>query len=177
MSIHSVSLELFEKIYRYLDPASHLDFALTDKHIFRYSNGILERHRRYHQSYHTFSEQDPESLTNLLRNVAMDHVAAWHIRTFEGLNARTRYIVPALNEAEPTNLAKNFNTAMITNGFPAFSLDRMQTNGYFLEVIQTAILALSTGLHTIKSTAFFPAVDDNANGNITDNLWISTQMS
>jgi hypothetical protein len=165
MGLHSLSLELVENIYRYLGPASHLDFALIDKHIFHFSNRTLERHRECHQSYRNFTEQDPESLINLLENVTKDHVAAWHIRTFEGLNARPGYTAQLSHESASVALAKKFYAAMTANKFPPFKLDRMRTDRYLFEVIQTAILAFSTGIHTIKSKLFFPALDDNASEN------------
>jgi hypothetical protein len=177
MSILSLSLELVENIYRYLDPASHLNFALINKHTFHFSSGILNRHRDCHRSYRNFTEQNPESLVELLENVVKDHVVAWHVRTFQELNSRTWHTDTIIDEAKYTALAKRFYAAMAVNGFPAFRLDRLQLDGLlFIETIQTAILALSTGLHTLKSTAFVPDLGHVANESVTDNLWINDQL-
>jgi hypothetical protein len=173
-TFHLFSVELVAKIYRYLDPASHLDFALTDKHIFLYSYDILERHRKHRQSYRTLTDGSPETLIRALRNVATDHIAAWHIRTFEGLNASEVPPNYDATEAELVVLTKTVHDAMVANGIPAFSLRRLR-NGDF-NALQTALLALSMGLHTVKSTKFFPVPEDIDEEESLHDLWYEAEM-
>ena len=76
MGIHSLPLDLLEKIYRHLDPAFHLGLALVDKHIFNLSQHIIERHQKYYHSFRTSSDQDLRALFTQLRAVAVDHAGA-----------------------------------------------------------------------------------------------------
>jgi hypothetical protein len=173
-TIHSLSVELVENIYRHLDPASHLDFALADKHIFRYSHAILKRHGKYHHSYNTLTDDDPNALISVLHNVATDHIAAWHIRTFKGLNASKRHIKMRASEVELNALARTVHAAMVSNGIPAFSLLRLRNGD--IEALQTAILALCTGPHAIQSTDFFLGRENIMDEKSSDDIWCESDI-
>lgn len=90
-TIDILPLELISQIYKFLDPASHLDFAITSKHIFKYSSDLLAHHRRCHVLYRLCSDRDLNAFPRLLLNIAKDHIVAWHIRIFEVWNASAFY--------------------------------------------------------------------------------------
>jgi hypothetical protein len=172
--IRTLSVEIIERIYHYLAPASHLDFALADKHLLHYSHGILERHYKYYCSYQTCTDEDPEALLSILRNVATDHIAAWHLRNFKGFDTSILQTSYRAKEVELIALAKTVHAAMVVNGIPPFSLRRLR-NGDF-ESLQTALLALSTGLHTVQSTHFFPVPQAVVIQESSDDLWNEAEI-
>jgi hypothetical protein len=173
MGIHNFPLEILERVYRHLDPASHLDFALTDKHIFYHSQQILEHHRECHQSYQTCSVQSPESLFSLLRIVTLDHIAAWHIRIFEGLNATDEK--SSQLEAGRSPMVELFCSKLLANSTPLFGISRVESGDQ--EALQTTLLTLCYRIHTIKSTRFFPALGDEDEDYVgSDNLWHDSEI-
>ena len=175
VGIHSLPIELVENIYRRLDPASHLNFALVDKYILEFSEAVLKRHGIYWCTFENITDEDPKHLAHVLGHVAKDHVAAWHLRTFESSNARTGIV---LNDEAFKILDRKFNVAMNTNGFPAFRLDCPRFNGLYLaEVFETAVLALSTGLERIHFKSFSGALgfDMEIEGFI-DDFWVGDHL-
>ena len=176
MGIHSFPLELLEKVYRYLDPAFHLDLALVDKYIFNLSRHIIERHQKYYRSYRISSDQKPGAIFSQLQAVAADHVAAWHLQTFEGLNNNSEYqITNHASAAELATLAETVQKSMVAIGIPPFSIAQVRAGN--LDALETALLALSSRVHTIKSIDFFhnPSQDENAEA--VDDFWSSCQSS
>ncbi|KAK3715107.1 hypothetical protein LTR37_007317 [Vermiconidia calcicola] len=80
-SIHSLPTELILCIYYFLDPGSHLDFAITSKQLARQSEDVLAHHRECRKVYDTSVIPSPERSTSLLWDkVVEDRVAAWHVR-------------------------------------------------------------------------------------------------
>src|ERR1700761_9620919 len=122
MVLHSLPLDLLEKIYRHLDPAFHLGLALVDKHIFNLSQHIIERHQKYYHSFRTSSDQDLRALFTQLRAVAVDHAAACHLQTFEGLNRNSEHqITNHASKAELATLAETVQKSMVSIDIPPFS--------------------------------------------------------
>jgi hypothetical protein len=180
-AIHSLPVELLEKIYGHLDPASHLNFALVDKYIFHYSRSILERHVKYNKSYAILADLHPADLITVLRDVAVDHIAAWHLQAFQGLNSKILQTTYRPCETELVEVCKAAKNAMGTNGLPtlgAVGLNRIRKGDF--EAIQVAILALSSGLKTFKSDDFLCRVDTDKIDDVTyddDDFWNKAQTS
>lgn len=153
--IHDLSVELIEQIYRHLDPSSHFDFAIVSKHIYAYSFNILEKHRKYHQSYRSINQPLPGKYLSVLYNVAKDHVAAWHVRSINGFNYVNNRS-PKYNwcNERVVDLANMVRSIMRANNIPVFSLRRLR-DGYF-GAAEPVVFALCSRLHTIKFCRLFP---------------------
>lgn len=80
MSLHSLPAELVLRIHYFLDPGSHLNFSLTDKHIHNCSSDILTHHQRCSERCRECLSEEVESFLKLLSQVATDPIAAWHVR-------------------------------------------------------------------------------------------------
>lgn len=151
--IHAFPLEVYERIFHFLDPASHLDFALADKHLYFYSYGTLKHHEECHKLYHPCLELTEDTLPGLLRTIATDHIAAWHVRTVEGLDRSRGYQTELMDEAPLRALESLIQAKMISSRMPVFGIRQMR-NGY-QEALQLALIALCPRLHTLKSRSFF----------------------
>lgn len=83
MSLHDLPPELITRIYDFLDPSFHLNFALTDKHLASYSSDLLGYHRKCHELYSQIKDNRQDVLQNLLVDVASNPIIAYHVRTLE----------------------------------------------------------------------------------------------
>ncbi|KAF2668717.1 hypothetical protein BT63DRAFT_440818 [Microthyrium microscopicum] len=177
MGIDSLPLELVQSIYRYLDPAYHLNFALTNKKIFNQSQSTLENHQKCSRSFRNWSfgtsrDNNGVGLVDLLSTVAFDHVAAWHVQTLELKYNSTTEIIDAVSESSLQAVTRLVNAAMTANGIPAFTLRRIREGN--VEALQFALIAFSSGLHTLKLENYpLPVAvgDEEREQETNDELW------
>lgn len=157
MDIHMFPLEVYERIFRFLDSASHLDFALADKHIYSYSLNILKHHRECYKQYNTCSDLTAETLANLLRIVAVDHIAAWHVRSIQAIHPIVDYQSSHIcGETKLRALVDTVQSSMISNDVPVFGGARMRRGDQ--EALQTALVVLCPQLWTLDCREFFTAL-------------------
>ncbi|KAI9709466.1 MAG: hypothetical protein M1820_003226 [Bogoriella megaspora] len=181
--IHTLPVEIHAMIFRFLDPASHLDFALADKTLYARSNKVLKHHQECFRSYRLCAEWDATTLVDRLRAVAVDHIAAWHVRTVEGLHAAVLCQNRFIDEPELGALADLVHATMHANSIPAFAISRIRSRNQ--EALLAALVALCPQLHTLKLREFHTTYRDSKEeeeeneGNDdekSENLWDDSQI-
>ncbi|KAF7551436.1 hypothetical protein G7Z17_g5022 [Cylindrodendrum hubeiense] len=77
--------EILDHIIKYVDLASHLDFACSCKVIANCAQPILKRHQDAYQKYRNLSDLSPLTVPTLLRSVVefADPISVWHVRSFD----------------------------------------------------------------------------------------------
>ena len=81
--LHALPAELIQRIYDFLDPSSHYDFALTSKRIAHYSRDVLAHHGECHRHYFSCTLGSRQSTTALLRTLLQDRVAAYYVKNID----------------------------------------------------------------------------------------------
>ncbi len=99
MSLLDLPAELVQRIYSFLDPSSHLDFALCCRTVAALARDVLARHQTCHKLHLTYADRPFQDARKNLLKIAQDHIRAWHVRTFEIWND--------IEEAEETWSAAN----------------------------------------------------------------------
>lgn len=152
MDIHGFPLEVYERIFQFLDPASHLDLALADKHLYTHAHNILEHHQKCHESFQIYNDWRAESLARALRVIAVDHIAAWHVRTVRDAIAKDKDLSSPVDDSELSALVDRIHATMVANDIPVFGLEEMRRGNQ--EALQVALMALSPQLHTFHTRHF-----------------------
>ena len=81
-SLSSLPAELILRIFDFVPPQNHLDFALVSKQIAAPAKDVFDHHRRCRQRYQrTQIALDGNTIHTLWRKILDDPVVAWHIRT------------------------------------------------------------------------------------------------
>lgn len=87
-SFASLPAELTTRVLHFLDPGSHINFALTCHLLNERSQAVLDRHADCHARYAATSDILPSTLPRLLLSGARDYIALWHVRALEFWGSR-----------------------------------------------------------------------------------------
>lgn len=82
-SLLGLPAELIVKIIDDIQPGDHLNFALVSRRLYQISGDVLKSHRRWHESTSLSSDLHPLTVPQLLENIFLDPIAAWHLRDLE----------------------------------------------------------------------------------------------
>ena len=82
-SLLNLPSELLDGIIDVLQPGDHFNFAATCKRCYELSKNLLAHHRHCHREYQACSDLLPLTVLRLIRTLASDPIAAWHIRDLE----------------------------------------------------------------------------------------------
>ncbi|KAL9106409.1 MAG: hypothetical protein Q9227_008551 [Pyrenula ochraceoflavens] len=164
MSVNDLPLELILRIYDFLTPASHLNFAVINKKIAAYSRPVLDHHRRCCEKgsdsyivswsdYHRFLvrgkygaiflKQKP--ILDLLKRISNDSIASWHLRNLDLRKAKpfdgTSH---SSSEAALEMLCKSIYARIYYAPFAIFDLRRSR------EAQEIALLALCSRVNALQ---------------------------
>ena len=158
MSLSEMPPELIIRIYDFLDPGSHLAFALTSQKLHTYSKDILQHHRECHSRYRLCTDENWRVIQDTLKTVATDHIAAWHLRYFRAMFTVEGGVETVDEETIPLgNVVRNKLCAIGLEQL--LDLELETTKSLMLrrseEATQTLIFALCSGLDTVD-LEFFP---------------------
>lgn len=178
-NLSTLPVEVLEAIYRVLDPASHLNLALTNKHIYAQSERLIKHHQKWASNYfcNPYCDWSAETLTRTLRTIAADHVAAWHVTWIKGLYPDDEYEQKPLEGVQLRQLVDFVEAKMKVNDIPVFALEEMREGK--LEALQVAFIALCPQIYTLGANeqgSFRPYGDGRDGRARAQNLWAGSQV-